>query len=470
MNGVQVVRGPLLNPRPDGSVRYFADGALVGDARGKILAAGAWSDVERTLPPGHTLRQADGILMPPMLDAHIHIPQHPIRGHFLAGIPVHAPGGPLLAGLERNVFPAEGRCANEDEAARVIAAFREDTLAHGVIGGAAYMTVHVDATRAALSTLDEFWSVGLVLMQRYCPEYLRTSETTLDADVASLADAFGRRVIVTDRFAGAVDSALRRRGVALAKRFGLRMQTHLSEQLTERAWTESLYPGAASYTDIYRRDGLLDCEPILAHCIHMRPEEYDMVAAAPGAAVAHCPVSNTLLGSGVMPLDEIVARKIPYAVCTDVGASPTTSLLCEIVQYLRVHQGRSRHATPSEALWRVTLAPAQILGLDERLGSFDAGKDFSFVEVTRGTRLTVGDASADEAILSGLLETDRGELARFGPGGETGAFVDRLAAGKLDVGDELNQLTESVAETARRLDAKVARVTLAGREVWRRKP
>ena len=106
-----------------------------------------------------------------------------------------------------------------------------------------------------------------------------------------------------------------------------------------------LYPDAASYTDVYRRDGLLDCEPILAHCIQMRPEEFEMVAAS-ASSIAHCPVSNTLLGSGVMPLDMVRAAGIPYSLCTDVGASPTTSLFCEMAQFLKVHAASSAAATP----------------------------------------------------------------------------------------------------------------------------
>ena len=62
-----------------------------------------------------------------------------------------------------------------------------------------------------------------------------------------------------------------------------------------------------------------------------------------------------------MPLDKIIERKIPYAICTDVGASTTTSILNEMAQFLKVHSGRSNHATPTEALYRSTLAPLQIL-------------------------------------------------------------------------------------------------------------
>jgi guanine deaminase len=469
MTIAQVIRGPLLNPRSDGSVALFPDAALIGDDRGKIVAVGHWNDVAAKYPAAEARhRLADGWIIPPMIDAHIHIPQHPIRGRFLEGISGSPPGGPLLAGLERNVFPAEGRCADSSIARDTIEAFREDTLAHGVIGGAAYMTVHASATRAALDQLGPEWFVGLVLMERFCPTYLRTSAATLDEDVASLAKDFGTRLIVTDRFAGAVDSPLRRRGVGLSDRYSLRMQTHLNEQHAEKAWIEGLYPQAASYTDVYRGDGLLERAPILAHCIHMRPDEFDLLAAATasGAAVAHCPVSNTLLGSGVMSLDEITARGIPYALCTDVGASPTTSLLCEMLQFLRVHCGRSKIATPQEALFRVTLAPARILGIDDSLGSFEPGKDFSFVEIA-GPPPRAGLGS-DQAILENLLESHERDLGRYSPRGELGDIVEQLRSSGLPIGAELGRLTDDVARAAERLDEKVRRVTLAGRVAWSR--
>ncbi len=469
MTIAHIIRGPLLNPRNDGSVEFFPDAALIGDDHGKIVAVGHWNDVVTGYPVAENRRRvADGWILPPMFDAHIHIPQHPIRGRFLEGITGSPPGGPLLAGLERNVFPAEGRCADPAVARAVIEEFREDTLAHGVIGGAAYMTVHTPATREALELLGSEWSVGLVLMERFCPDYLRTDQANLDHDVASLASDFGRRLIVTDRFAGAVDAPLRRRGVELSRRFDLRMQTHLNEQHAEKAWIEQLYPDASSYTDVYRRDGLLERAPILAHCIQMRPNEYDLLAAAndSGAAVAHCPVSNTLLGSGVMSLDEIAARDVPYALCTDVGASPTTSLLCEMLQFLRVHGGRSALATPQEALFRVTLAPAQILGIADRLGSFEPGKEFSFIEVA--ARPPAAGLTSDRAILEYVLESDNRDLERYSPGGEMGQIIEQLRSTGLPVGAELGSLTDDVSATAHRLGEKVLQVRLSGREVWRR--
>ena len=169
-----------------------------------------------------------------------------------------------------------------------------------------------------------------------------------------------------------------------------------------------------------------------------------------------------------MPLNEIVARDIPYALCTDVGASPTTSLLCEMLQFLRVHRGRSALATPEEALFRLTLAPAQILGIADRLGSFEPGKDFSFIEVA--CRPPTAGVDADRAILEFVLEADDYDLDRYSPGGEMGHIVEQLRSNGLPVGAELCRLTDDVSATASRLDAKVLRVTLSGREVWRRPP
>jgi guanine deaminase len=464
---LSIVRGPLLDPRPDGSVRYFADGVLVGNERGRIVAAGDWVEISRRLQLSpQQARAADGWIIPPLLDAHIHIPQHPIRGQFLAGVEGNPPEGPLIAGLNRNVFPAEGKCSAAEVAAEVVQNFRDDTLSQGVIGGAAYMTVHTPATRRALAELGDAWHVGLVMMERNCPEYLRTDDPHFERDVESLAKDFGARLVVTDRFAGAVDSPLRKRGVALSEKFGLRMQTHLNEQFAEKAWIEGLYPQATSYTDVYRRDGLLAQAALMAHCIRMSDEEFDLLAAECGAAIVHCPVSNTLLGSGVMPLDKALARRIPYAICTDVGASPTTSLLNEMVQFLRVHRGRSAAATPQEALFRTTLAPAQILGLDYRLGSFETDKEFSFIEVAGGPPSV--EYSPDEAIELGLLDIDPDDFPRFEPGGEFSFALSRLEARGLEVGPDLARLTADVEQTARRMQQKVKRVTLTGKEVFRR--
>src|SRR5205814_1914396 len=121
----------------------------------------------------------------------------------------------------------------------------------------------------ALSELGEFWSVGLVLMEMNCPEYLRVDPDRIVDEMMRLAERYGRRYIVTDRFAVAVGSTLRRRAVRVADDFDLRMQTHLNEQLREKDLVENeLYRDAASYTDVYHRDGLLHRRPILAHCIH----------------------------------------------------------------------------------------------------------------------------------------------------------------------------------------------------------
>jgi guanine deaminase len=328
------------------------------------------------------------------------------------------------------------------------------------------MTVHPRATRLALEQLPDTWSVGLVLMNQNCPGYLRTEEASLVDDVARLAHDFGRRLIVTDRFAVSVDGPLRRCGVQLARRHGLRMQTHLDEQRAEKQLVEEvLYPEAASYTDVYARDGLLDCEPILAHCIHVRPEEVAAIAAS-RSAIAHCPVSNTLLGSGVMPLKTIRAAGIPHALCTDVGASPTTSLLCEMAQFLKVHAADTAEATPEEALRLVTLAPAEILGLGDRIGRFAPGMEWTWIDVASFS--DVPPATAREAILEGLLGMSEAELAAWRRVDDPrGGAVRTLRSEGLDEGSALALLEADVRATACRLERRVRQVVRAGRTMWK---
>lgn len=456
-----ILRGPILAPQRDGSVRFIADGLIVSGDRGRIEWVGEFAHFAR--PDHPELQRSRGVICPPFFDDHIHVPQHPIRGRFMEGVGAKPPSGRLIAGLNKNVFPAESKCADRAYAEECVRAFLEDTLAHGVVGGCAYMTVHPAATRVALEILPPSWSVGLVAMERNCPEYLRNDLITFDRDCEQLARDFGRRFVATDRFAVAVDTELRKRVVACAEKFNLRTQTHLNEQVAEKRFVEqALYPGT-SYTEVYHRDGLLDHDAILGHCIHMTEPELDIVAQTK-STVAHCPVSNTLLASGVMPLDAIVDHGIDYAICTDVGASPTTSLLCDMAQFLKVHAGRSRRATPSEALYRTTLAAARIMQRDDEFGRLEVGRPFSVVEIDPGD-VDVAKHGADDVIARALLGLDASELGQY----RNNAALSELATGRLDAGKELDWLEADAAESVRRVDAKVQRVIVRGQTVWERR-
>lgn len=452
------VRGPILNPQSDGTVDFIADGLLVSDTSGtQVEFVGAYDPSKHA---GLSPRVADGLILPPLTDCHIHIPQHPIRGRFVEGVGDDTPNGRLLAGLERNVFPAEASCDDAAVAERVVWQFFQDTLAQGVVGGAAYMTVSPIATRVALEILPPSWSVGLVLMNQNCPEYLRTDEVTLEHDIESLAGDFGKRLIVTDRFAVAVNTPLRRRAVAMAAKYGLRTQTHVNEQIGEKAFVERvLYPHVGTYTNVYAADGLLDHAAILAHCVRMSDSEFDQVKST-GSFVAHCPTSNALLGSGIAPLDKVLERNIPYAICTDVGASPTTSLLAEMGVFLHVHEGRSTRATASEALYRVTLGTDAVMQRPNRAASLATGEAYSFIEIDPLNPISP-EAPADEVIRTSLLGCV--PLTH-----DQRRAYDKLAIAGLQLGNELTAIEDDIAASASRLEGRVRRVTLAGQPIFDR--
>ena len=132
-----------------------------------------------------------------------------------------------------------------------------------------------------------------------------------------------------------------------------------------------------------------------------------------------------------------------------------------MAQFLKVHAGRSKRATPSDALYRSTLAPARILGLSDRLGTFQVGRPMSFIEVEPFAR----DAtSAEDAILLGLLGISDTDL-NSPPVREA---LDELHAVRLDCGPHLDVLEREVRHSAKRLENRVIRVTLDGTVMYNR--
>jgi cytosine/adenosine deaminase-related metal-dependent hydrolase len=100
-------------------------------------------------------------------------------------------------------------------------------------------------------------------------------------------------------------------------RTGRRIHMHLLETIYQRAFADRTYPGGV--VEHLRDIGLLSARLTLAHCVHARPAELNLIAQA-GAIIATNPSSNLHLASGIAPIGEAIKRGCRVALGVDGSA------------------------------------------------------------------------------------------------------------------------------------------------------
>ena len=258
-------------------------------------------------------------------------------------------------------------------------------------------------------------SAGLVVSDRLLRPELLTTPEQAHADGLALAarwhvptskDPTGRlRYAVTPRFSLSTSHALLESCAAVLRDVdGALFTSHVNENDAEIATVRRLFDGL-DYTATYDRCGLLGPRSVLAHNVHPRDAELDLLARA-GAGVAHCPSSNSALGSGLFPLARHVAHGVRVALGTDVGAGTSFSLLREGLQayFVQSLQGADgMPLTPAHLLHLATRAGAEALELGEQVGDLSVGRQFDAIRGggdaggTRDVALTHA-ADADDAL------------------------------------------------------------------------
>ncbi len=295
------------------------------------------------------------LITPGFIDTHLHLPQFDSIG--IAGLP-------LLAWLERVIYPAETRWADADFAGQMTARVAGLLASHGTTGIGAYATVHHGAARAAIDALHESGLravVGQVLMDQNAPAELVRPTAQLLAEAARLSGRGRIEVAVTPRFAVACSGALLSGAGDLARRLGLPIQTHIAETADETRLACSLHD-SPSYVDVYRRAGLLGPRTILAHGIWLTDDERRAIQTS-ASVIAHCPTANAFLGAGDMDRAGCAGAGIRLALGSDVAGGPDISMV-------RVARGmletaRRRGSDPPgalEAWWQITAGNADALG------------------------------------------------------------------------------------------------------------
>ncbi len=170
-----------------------------------------------------------------------------------------------------------------------------------------------------------------------------------------------------------VSAELLRQSAILARQYGVRLHTHLCETKDEERFMlerEGVRPLA-----YMERLGWIGDDVWFAHGIHFNDEELRLLAQT-GTGVAHCPISNMKLSSGVARIPEMLALGVPVGLAVDGSASNDgSSLMEELRTAFLLHRLCSSKAAPSgyDVLKMATRGSARLLGRDD-IGQLAVGK------------------------------------------------------------------------------------------------
>ena len=163
-----------------------------------------------------------------------------------------------------------------------------------------------------------------------------------------------------------VSAELLRQSAILARQYGVRLHTHLCETKDEENFMLAAvrasapwntWPGWAGWARM--------CGSPTAS--HFNDEELRLLAQT-GTGVAHCPISNMKLSSGIARIPEMLALGVPVGLAVDGSAiNDGSSLLEELrVAFLLHRLNASRQApTGYDVLKMATRGSARLLGRDD---------------------------------------------------------------------------------------------------------
>lgn len=220
-----------------------------------------------------------------------------------------------------------------------------------------------------------------------------------------------------------VTSELMVESAKLARKLGVRLHTHLTETKDEEKYClDKFNQRPLEYMESL---GWLGKDVWYAHGIHFTDEEVEKLAAT-GTGVAHCPVSNMKLASGVAKIPLMLKLGVPVGLALDGSASNDCSnMLAEMRAAYLLHRLMSSSNAPDgyEILKIATTGGARILGRED-IGSIEVGKaaDLFMIDTNRlelaGAILdpkcmlaTVGyNRPVDYTIVNGKIVVRQGEL------------------------------------------------------------
>ncbi len=373
---------------PEAAIHDSAGAVLI--EAGLIADMGDAATLRAANPDAVVEDLGDKLLLPGFIDAHVHYPQTAMIASW---------GKRLIDWLNTYTFPEEARFSDPAYAREIAARYFDLALVHGTTSMCSYATIHptsVDAFFEQAQARGMRALTGKTCMDRNAPDDLRdTARSAYDDSKALLAKWHGvdrLGYVITPRFSPtSTEDQLDALGALWTEHPDCLMQTHLSEQTDEIAWVRALYPSARDYLDTYEAHGLLGARGLYGHAIHLEDREKDRLSEV-GAALIHCPTSNTFIGSGLFAFE--MAKRLRVGLATDTGGGSSFSMLRTMAAAYEVGQLGGTVLHPAHLLWLATAGSAEALHLSDKIGRLEVGMEADLVALDLASTPAISQRSA----------------------------------------------------------------------------
>ncbi|HEV7889669.1 MAG TPA: 5'-deoxyadenosine deaminase [Pyrinomonadaceae bacterium] len=360
-----------------------ADAVFDGDVlvRGSRIESVGRASLTASATADVTIDARGCAVLPGFVQTHIHLCQTLFRGA--------ADDLELIDWLKKRVWPMEA--AHDAASLRASARLAVAELIRG--GTTCALTMEtVNHTAEVLRVVEETGfraTVGKCMMDKgdEVPAALREkTENSIRESLALLDEWHGRadgrvRYCFAPRFAVSCTRGLLERVARLAHERGVMVHTHASENRSECEMVErETGRRNVEYLDSL---GVSGTHVLLAHCVHLSEDEINLLAST-GTHVSHCPSSNMKLGSGIAPVASMLERGVSVSLGADGAPCNNRLDMFTEMRSAALLQKVWRGAdvlTAARVLRMATRDGARALGLEDEIGSVEAGKRADLIVV-----------------------------------------------------------------------------------------
>ena len=345
------------------------DGAVAID-KGNIVAVGTSAAIAKRFTSADTIHARGSAILPGFVNAHTHVPMTLFRGI--------ADDLDLMDWLQHFIFPAEAKNVDRDFVRWGTRLAAAEMIASGT-------TTFADMYYFESDIAAETKKAGLrAVLGETMIDFPVADNKTWDAAIAYVREFVthwrGDRLITAALAPHApytVSRAHLEQVRALATELHAPILIHIAETKGEAAQIKDNTGGlsSASYLDSI---GFLEHDVVAAHGIWLTPGDINTFAKK-RVGVAHCPESNMMLASGVAHVVDMRKAGVSVGLGTDgpAGSNNNLDMVEEAASAARLQKitlGDPKALSARDVLEMATIGGAKVLGMEDRIGTLEAGK------------------------------------------------------------------------------------------------